>query len=71
MSNMVVAKVKSVSGKPLYEVQHVDGYGLGINQTLSEPFINRKDAVEYMNHLEAVKGTDKDPLAHYWARVSE
>jgi hypothetical protein len=59
---MTVVQVKSVSGKPLYEVQHN-------GQTLSEPFINKADANWYMFHLGRLKGTKSDPLADYWARV--
>lgn len=69
MTNMIVAAVKAVSGKTVYEVQHIDGFEPGHNQTLSEPFIKRQDAVDYMNHLAAVKGTPSDPLARYWASI--
>lgn len=73
MSNMIVAEVKSVSGKPLFEVQHVNGYlnsrtGETSNQTLSEPFTLKTDADEHMAFLQAVRGTERDPLADYWRR---
>lgn len=71
MANMIVAAVKAISGRTVFEVQHVDGYKPGCNQTLSDPFLERKDAVEYMQHLETVKGTECDPLAHYWNRKAQ
>lgn len=64
--NMIVAAVKAISGRTVFEVQQIDGYAEGRNQTLSDPFLSRKDAVEHMRFLADVCGTDRDPLAHYW-----
>lgn len=57
---MIVAEVKSVSGNPLFEVQHVNGYlnsktGEVSNQTLSDPFTSKADADEHMVFLQAMR----------------
>ncbi len=62
MFGMIVAEVKSVSGKPLWEVQRN-------GQTLSEPYKEEVDALEYRLFLAGMRGSSVDPLADYWADV--
>jgi hypothetical protein len=64
--NLIVAPVVAISGRTVYEVQHVDGAGHGKNQTMTEPFVSRNECREYRNYMLLVKGTSLDPFAHYW-----
>ena len=59
---MNVRPVIAVSGRTVFEVHRNE-------QTLSDPFVNRDDAIAHMFHLADTKGTDSDPLAHWWPRI--